>query len=231
MDPRRTTREEKIVPVRIWGMDASGKPFIEAAFTHDISTDGARLEGVPRRLKPGDILGLTFQQKKTRLRVVWVGQPGSAEAGHVGLQTLAGGETHWPTPSVIKKRDIYGRPPREDRRQQQRLKCNIKAKLHKPGQTFTIWGTVEDICSGGCYFHTTVPLQAGSALTICLFVNNHQLWMEGLVISNHPNAGIGIKFTRMDRQCREWLEDFARTVGSTEQVAARDGNIVPGRTQ
>lgn len=231
MDPRRTTREEKIVPVRIWGMDASGKPFIEAAFTCDISADGARLEGVPRRLKPGDILGITFQQKKTRLRVVWVGQPGSAEEGHVGLQALGGDETHWPTPSVIKKKDIYGRPPAEDRRQQQRLKCNIKAKLHKPGQTFTIWGTVEDICSGGCYLHTTVSLQAGCAVTICLYVNSYQLWIEGLVISNHPNAGMGIKFTRMDRQGREWLEDFARTLVFTKQPVAKDENVTRVRTQ
>ena len=68
------------VLVVLQGMDASGKPFIEAAFTRDISADGARLEGVPRRLRPGDILGITFQQKKSRLRVVWVGELGSAEA-------------------------------------------------------------------------------------------------------------------------------------------------------
>ena len=91
MDPRRTLREETIVPVRIWGMDANGQPFIEVAFTRNVSPDGAWLEGVPRRLKPGDILGITFQQKKSRLRVVWVGQAGSPDAGRVGLQALAGG--------------------------------------------------------------------------------------------------------------------------------------------
>jgi hypothetical protein len=220
MGQRRTSRDEVIVPVRIWGVDASGQPFIEAAFTRNISADGARLEGVPRKLQPGDIVGLTYLQKKTRLRVAWIGQAGSPEEGHVGLQALAGGESHWPLLSTIKKRDIYGRPPGKDRRQQERVKSNIKAKLHTPGQTFAIWGTVEDMCSGGCYLNTTYSLEAGRALTICLFLNNHQLWIEGLVISNHADAGIGIKFTRMDRQCREWLGDFTAAFASGDQRLA-----------
>ena len=97
MGQRRTSRDERIVPVRLWGMDVSGQPFIEAVWTRNVSTDGALLKGIRRKLQAGDIVGITYAQKKARLRVVWIGQAGSAEEGHVGLQTLPGGETLWPT--------------------------------------------------------------------------------------------------------------------------------------
>ena len=98
MGQRRTSRDETIVPVRLWGMDVSGQPFIEAVWTRNVSKDGALLKGVRRKLQAGDTLGITYLEKKARLRVVWVGQAGSAEEGHVGLQTLPAGDTLWPTP-------------------------------------------------------------------------------------------------------------------------------------
>ena len=93
MGQRRTSRDERIVPVRLWGMDVSGQPFIEAVWTRNVSTDGALLKGIRRKLQAGDIVGITYARKKARLRVVWIGQAGSAEEGHVGLQTLPGERT------------------------------------------------------------------------------------------------------------------------------------------
>src|SRR5438477_1385377 len=144
MGQRRTSRDERIVPVRLWGMDVSGQPFIEAVWTRNVSTDGALLKGIRRKLQAA------------RLRVVWIGQAGSAEEGHVGLQTLPGGENLWPTLSKKTYTDTYSRPPIKSRRQHDRLKCNIKARLHVPGKKFAIWGIVEDMCVGGCYVQTAM---------------------------------------------------------------------------
>jgi len=55
-----------------------------------------------------------------------------------------------------------------------------------------------------------MPLAAGSEISIVLFINNDKLWADGMVISSHSDAGIGIKFTHMDRQYRDWLEEFVR---------------------
>ena len=211
MGQRRTSRDETIVPVRLWGMDVSGQPFIEAVWTRNVSKDGALLKGVRRKLQAGNTLGITYLEKKARLQVVWVGQAGSAEEAHVGLQTLPGGDTLWPTPLTKNTyTDKYTRPPKKSRRQQERLKCNIKARLHAQGKKFSIWGEVEDICAGGCYFQTPMPQEPGSELTISLFVNSEKIWADGIVISSHPGAGIGIKFTHMDRQHRNCLEEFIR---------------------
>jgi hypothetical protein len=54
---RRSTRDQAIVPVRLWGMDVNGQPFIEAAWTGNVSADGALLKGIRRTLQPGDAIG------------------------------------------------------------------------------------------------------------------------------------------------------------------------------
>jgi PilZ domain len=215
---RRSTRDQAIVPVRLWGMDVNGQPFIEAAWTGNVSADGALLKGIRRTLQPGDTIGITYLGKKTRLRVIWVGQTGSPEQGHVALQALSGRETCWLTPLRNTFAEVYRRSPENERRQTARLKCDVKARVHARGQEFAVWGTVEDLCSGGCYVNTTMSLETGSELNLCLFVSNYKLWIDGIAISSHEGAGVGIKFTRMDRQCREWLED---SVGSTLRPSAQ----------
>ena len=215
---RRSTRDKAIVPVRLWGMDVNGQPFIEAAWTGNVSADGALLKGIRQKLQPGDTVGITYMGKKTRLRVVWMGQAGSSEQGHVGLQALSGGETRWLTPSIKKYADVYSRVPKNERRKDARLKCDVKARVHSRGQEFAIWGTLQDVCSGGCYVQITMSLETGSELSLCLFVNNYKLWIDGIAIRCHAGTGIGIKFTRMDRQCREWLEELVGSaLGSSAQ--------------
>jgi hypothetical protein len=125
----------------------------------------------------------------------------------VGLQALSGGEIHWLTPSK-KHADVYSRVPKNERRKQTRLKCDVKARVYSRGREFAIWGTLEDVCSGGCYVRSAMSLDTGSEVSLCLFVNNYKLRIDGIAISCHAGTGIDIKFTGMDRQCREWLEDL-----------------------
>jgi hypothetical protein len=84
--------------------------------------------------------------------------------------------------------------------------------VYSRGREFAIWGTVEDVCSGGCYVRSAMSLDTGSEVSLCLFVNNYKLRIDGIAISCHAGTGIDIKFTGMDRQCREWLEDLVGSV-------------------
>ena len=66
-------REKRIAamfPIRLWGMDANGKPFIEVSKTVNVSRSGALLQEVPTKLVVGDVIGLRCNQKKYRFRVV-----------------------------------------------------------------------------------------------------------------------------------------------------------------
>ncbi len=88
-------REERIplrLPATVWGTDGAGKPFVEHAHTVDISSMGARLEGLNHAVLPGAVLGVQHGAAAARFRVLWVGEPGSARAGQVGIRCVEVGK-------------------------------------------------------------------------------------------------------------------------------------------
>ncbi|MGH9492024.1 MAG: hypothetical protein ACRD2K_00860 [Terriglobales bacterium] len=67
---RRTKRRiEMALPVRIWGLDAVGKPFAQSAQTLDVNHSGARVAGVRGSIALGDVIGIQYKQQKARCKV------------------------------------------------------------------------------------------------------------------------------------------------------------------
>jgi PilZ domain-containing protein len=94
---RREERTNVSVSIRMWGMDANGKPFSVPATTYDLTRFGARVMGVRIPLAPGEIVGVQHGSEKTRFRVAWYGRPGSRLEGNVGLQALDWKKHIWGT--------------------------------------------------------------------------------------------------------------------------------------
>lgn len=88
MDRRRETRVDTALPVRIWGVDSYSRPFMQLASVRNISSLGAVLQNVRSQIKPGEIVDVQYDGQKAQFRVIWAGQPGTMEAGEVGLQRL-----------------------------------------------------------------------------------------------------------------------------------------------
>jgi putative methionine-R-sulfoxide reductase with GAF domain len=78
-----------VLPVNIWGTDASGQAFHQLAYTLDISTGGARLADVRVALKRGDVVAVRYKQNKARFRVAWVAN------NQAGIEYLAGEKFIW----------------------------------------------------------------------------------------------------------------------------------------
>ena len=55
----------------------------------DVSHRGARVGGVAFHLKPGEVVNLVSDGCDARFLVIWVGEPGTAQEGQIGLQSLA----------------------------------------------------------------------------------------------------------------------------------------------
>ena len=89
MGQRREPRKEVKVPVRIFGTDVNGKTFSENLFTVNVSREGAKLEGVRPPIKVGETIGMVHGQSKGRFCVKWVGEPGTAQEGQIGLQNVS----------------------------------------------------------------------------------------------------------------------------------------------
>lgn len=72
--------------VKLTGTDGSGGRFTQTAFTHDVSTRGARLTQVPPFLCPAEVVDVEYRRKRSRFRVVWVGGSANDEVGLLNLE-------------------------------------------------------------------------------------------------------------------------------------------------
>ena len=86
------------LPVRIWGMDASGKLFNLDTHTVDITPVGARIECRLPSLQRGAVIGVQCGRSRARFRVVWTGQPKNSRSPQIGIQCLEPGKYIWGVP-------------------------------------------------------------------------------------------------------------------------------------
>jgi len=94
MDRRRSPRISAHLPVRVWGMDARGLPFMQLASVRNISSSGALIQGMRRQVLPGEILEVQFDEEKAQFRVVWADRVDMPRGGEIGVESLT------PEPSI-----------------------------------------------------------------------------------------------------------------------------------
>src|SRR5271169_6676983 len=72
IDRRQEARTEVDLALIVWGVDTRGDRFLQEARARDISLSGAMLSGLDADLRSGDVIGLLYEGRKARYRVVWV---------------------------------------------------------------------------------------------------------------------------------------------------------------
>jgi hypothetical protein len=95
MDRRRNLRVEAAFSVRIWGLDANTKPFMETARATSISTGGTLIQGLYRPIRLGEVLDVQLGEVKCQFRVIWVGKLGTRNAGELGLESVVSDTSLW----------------------------------------------------------------------------------------------------------------------------------------
>ena len=95
MGERRKPRIKMVVPVRVWGMDSSGKPFNVLGYTLNVSTSGARIGGVKVAIGVGDAVTVQYKQKKALFKVAWIGRPGDKTEDQIGVALLEPEQKIW----------------------------------------------------------------------------------------------------------------------------------------
>jgi len=97
MDRRNQHRIATRLPVRIWGVDANCRAFMQLANVRNVSDSGVLLDGVRCHLKPGEVVDIQYNSQKAEFVVIWCGKPGSRRAGELGLQALPEQPCIWDT--------------------------------------------------------------------------------------------------------------------------------------
>jgi hypothetical protein len=86
--------------VRIAGIDSSGRALLQIVPTRNISRQGALLAGIQGKLRPGEVIAITYKNSKARFRVSWVGDAGTEGAGQIGVQSLEPEKCIWDTTTL-----------------------------------------------------------------------------------------------------------------------------------
>src|ERR1700758_4553852 len=87
MGCRRQSRTATTLAVSLCGTDAKGRAYIERVVTHNISRDGALLEGVRCPARIGDAVVVRCADNTGRFRVIWE-QADGRETRRIGLARL-----------------------------------------------------------------------------------------------------------------------------------------------
>ena len=92
---RKKPRIPKTLRVIVKGTDPKGHPFVQSAYTVDLSEDGARLDGIGFLTSPGQTIEVRRRWRKARFRVVWIGHVGTSESNQVGVYRLQSEKDIW----------------------------------------------------------------------------------------------------------------------------------------
>jgi hypothetical protein len=213
MGQRREPRKDITLAVRIFGTDAHGKVFSENVTTINVSREGVKLGGVQASIKPGEIIGLTYKDKKARFTVKWASAPGTPDQGQLGLLALAPDKSIWDFPLPSPGLDEFGRHSKgSERRKHPRLKCVNSAELHAEGQAAPIWGRAVDLSMGGCFIEMPIPLPVKTKLKIGLWIQDTKLQLNARIVSSRPGFGVGVEFTEVAPEHAERLRQFLKSI-------------------
>jgi PilZ domain len=224
MGRRRQPRKEVQAPVRIFGTDSSGRVFSAKAMTANISQHGIELSGVESQLNLDEIIGLTYGENRVHFRVKWVGQPGTAKAGHVGLLNISPEKPLWDFPLPSPMPDNH-QPQVVQQRKHTRFQCDNSVELHTQGGA-SFWAKIADLSVGGCYVEMAIPLQIGTKVKVGIWIEESKVWADCEVAYSTPGFGIGLKFDKVSEsdlaRIRQFLAtraDFAKKASSSSSVS------------
>jgi PilZ domain len=225
---RKESRVPAVVPVRIYGMDAEGKPFGENVATLNISRHGVMLSKVETNLNLGDVIGVQKGVYKAKFRVRWLGKKGSSSQGQVGLECMEPTRNIFGMQSVpdisevheqqgILHRTRSGEGEQGERRATARYRCDIGVQVRVDGDKTNLWSKCTDISEGGCYVEARSPIPVGAKLTVVFFLDPENLVAPAVVRSAFPGMGIGLQFqfsaTDHSERMRRFIEGRFASAG------------------
>ena len=187
--------------VRVWGMGANNQPFFQNAMAQNVSATGACLYGIEPDLKVGDVIGVQYEGKKARCKVVWVVDAGALKKTQVGVQLVADQDCPWasalPQDMKLDERTVQRQ---DNRRKFARHKISYPLELRDERVNTPLRVNATDVSGNGCYVETVMPLAVGTALRVDLWMEEERLSPTATVRTRDPGVGMGIEFTGMTEE-------------------------------
>ncbi|MGA8510240.1 MAG: PilZ domain-containing protein [Candidatus Sulfotelmatobacter sp.] len=181
--------------VRVWGMGANNQPFHQNATAQNVSATGACINGLEQDLKVGDVIGIQYETKKARCKVVWVMEAGALKKYQVGVQLVADQECPWllQLPAEIRANMPAAAP--DNRRKFQRHKISFPLEFRDERVNTPMRVNATDISGNGCYVETVMPLPISTVLRVDFWIDLEHVSATATVRTRDPGVGMGIEFS------------------------------------
>jgi hypothetical protein len=194
------------LPVRVWGMSADGRAFSQAARAQNISSEGALLSGIEYELTVGDVIGVQYNDKKARFKVIWVINAGAAQKVQAGVQIVADQETPWK--SQVPAQDKVAQSVAANRRQFHRHKISIPMEIRDERVNTPMRVQVTDVSGNGCYVETILPIAKGTVLKVEFWMEEERISASAMVRTCDPGVGMGIEFTGLTPETKHRVQEY-----------------------
>jgi len=238
MGKRTEPRAQRALTVRVLGMDATGHPILQTAWTVNISRQGVVLDGLQSRVNSGDVLSLQYKGRKVRYRVIWAGEAGTEKAGQLGLEKVNAQDDLWHEdlpPETESDPQERGKERRKQRRYQALLPVEVNAS-----QGASTRAEISDISLSGCYVNTLFPMALDSIVTVVFWLGEQKFSANGRVRTSVLGVGCGIEFLHVSPQNGKVLAEYLakncypatdRRGNSSGPSAEAEITVVSSRTQ
>jgi hypothetical protein len=185
-------------------MGSNNQPFFQNAMAQNVSATGACLFGIEPELKVGDVIGVQYETRKARCKVVWVVDAGALKKTQVGVQLVVDQDCPWiaALPADMKGDERTQQSP-DNRRRFTRHKISFPLELRDERVNTPMRVNATDISGNGCYVETVMRLSIGTAIRVDLWIEQERLSPSAVVRTRDPGVGMGIEFTGMPEESKK----------------------------
>jgi hypothetical protein len=181
--------------LRVWGMGANNQPFHQNAMAQNVSATGACIVGLDQQLKVGDVIGVQYETRKARCKVIWVMEAGGLKKTQVGVQLVVDQDCPWISQLPPDVRANLPSSTPDNRRRFQRHKISFPLEFRDERVNTPMRVNATDISGNGCYVETVMPLSISTVLRVDFWIDQERLSASATVRTRDPGVGMGIEFT------------------------------------
>jgi hypothetical protein len=205
-------------------MGANNQPFFQNANAQNISATGACLYGIEPELKVGDVIGVQYETRKARCKVIWVVDAGALKKTQVGVQLVVDQECPWSAmlPAEILTNERT-QQRHDNRRAYQRHKISYPLELRDERVNTPLRVNATDISGNGCYVETVMPLPVATALRVDLWMEDERISPSAIVRTRDPGVGMGIEFTGLTEDLKKRFQDHLDKMDPGMPFGPKDG--------
>jgi hypothetical protein len=189
-------------------MGANNQPFHQNATAQNASITGACISGIEQELKVGDVIGVQYETRKARCKVVWVMEAGALKKVQVGVQLVADQECPWMSELPLEMRSNLQVPSADNRRRFQRHKISFPLEFRDERVNTPMRVNATDISGNGCYVETAMPLATTTVLKVDFWMDQEHITASATIRTRDPGVGMGIEFTGLPNDSKARFQAY-----------------------